>query len=390
MKKKIAIVTRKLVSGGIEKALINMINEIDADITLYLMGRGGEFEKFLPNNIKINNIYGYEKSFKEKVINKVKEFKLYEAIKTGFYLTKAINALKKDKYFEYEYFLSKTIQRYNEEYDLVISYHAPATFPIRYSVDFINANKRIAWIHGDVSKCRSKLKNYIKYYEKCDKIFCISKTVKDIFDSEYPTLKSKTDVFYNLVNTKEILQMSNQFDVFTKKENETVILTVGRIEDEKGQLIIPDVIKQLLQDNLEFKWYCIGDGTLKKQLQDKIDKYKIGENLILLGEKENPYPYFKNCDIYVQTSKHEGYGLTLHEAKVFNKPIITTRNLGASEQIKNNYNGIIVDYSVDELYSSIKNLINDVGMRNRLSETLFNESSWYDYKSEIEKIYKII
>ena len=264
-----------------------------------------------------------------------------------------------DNYFKYEYFLSKIIDKPQEIYDLVISYHAPATFPVIYSIEFIKSRRSILWIHGDTSACKKELENYIEYYNKYDKIFCISNSIKNKLLEEYPFLASKTEVFYNIIDKDDVNKQSTMYNVFKDDYKGMRLLTVGRIDYEKGQLIIPEVVKLLKENNVDIRWYCIGEGPLEDKLITKIENYGLKEDIILLGKKDNPYPYFRNCDIYVQTSKHEGYGLTINEAKILNKPIITTNTVGGLEQIINNYNGLVVEYDEIKIYNAIKRLINN-------------------------------
>ena len=393
--KKVAIVTRKLVTGGVEKALINMLKEMDEDkydITLYLMGREGELEKDLPKYVKVKNIYWEESSFKQLLINNIKRLKVFKALKILVYSTKAICSLNQGSYFNYEYFLSKIIDKPQEIYNLVISYHAPATFPVIYSIDFIKSRKSILWINGDISACKKELENYIGYYNKYDKIFCISNSIKSKLLGEYPFLSSKTEVFYNIINADEVNIKSTMYDVFNDDYKGMRLLTVGRIDDEKGQLIIPDVVKLLKENNIDIRWYCIGEGPLEDKLISKIDNYKLQEDIILLGKKDNPYPFFKNCHIYVQTSKHEGYGLTIKEAKILSKPIITTNTVGGIEQIKDNYNGFIVNYNINEIYKVIKKTINNKELMLELTEHLIleNISNKGDEKEQLNKIFEMM
>lgn len=143
MKKKIAIVTRQLITGGIEKALISMLEVIpkdDFEVTLFVMARGGEFEQFNPKWVKIKNLYGEENTIKEKVINKIKKLRFISAIKIGLY---SIHALKVKPGYEQESVLSKILPEQEEEYDLAIAYHVPASFPVIYVSEHLKAKKRL-------------------------------------------------------------------------------------------------------------------------------------------------------------------------------------------------------------------------------------------------------
>lgn len=372
--KKIAIVTRRMIAGGIESALISMLEKINKDeyeVTLFVMADGGEFIEYIPDWVKIVPIYGVEKSIARKVFNNVKKGRFLNAFKVGFY---SIKSMKANPGYESEKYLAKTLQKVDDEFDIAIAYHVPASFPVIYTSDFINAKQKFAWVHSDVEFYKKELERYIEYYDKFDKIYCVSKYGMDKFNNQYPHLKNKTGVFYNIINTKKIYNLSNEFKAFEDDFNGVRILTVGRLTEEKGQDVIPQIIKQLKKDKLLFKWYLVGDGELKLDLKELIKIENIEGELILLGTKTNPYPYFSECDIYVQPSRHEGYCITLAEAKLFNKPIIVTDFVGAREQIVNEENGLIVEFDNDCIKNSIKRLINDKKLREKFSQNLSNSN----------------
>lgn len=372
--KKIAIVTRRMVAGGIESALISMLEKINKDeyeVTLFVMADGGEFIEYIPDWVKIVPIYGVEKSIARKVFNNVKKGRFLNAFKVGFY---SIKSMKANQGYESEKYLAKTLQKVDDEFDIAIAYHVPASFTVIYTSDFINAKQKFAWVHSDVEVYKKELERYIEYYDKFDKIYCVSRYGMDKFNNQYPHLKNKTGVFYNIINTKKIYNLSNEFKAFEDDFNGVRILTVGRLTEQKGQDVIPQIIKQLKKDKLLFKWYLVGDGELKLNLEELIKIENIEGELILLGTKTNPYPYFSECDIYVQPSRHEGYCITLAEAKLFNKPIIVTDFVGAREQIVNEENGLIVEFDNDCIKNSIKRLINDEKLREKFSQNLSNSN----------------
>lgn len=368
--KKVAIVTRKLITGGIEKALISMLEEMskdDYEITLFVMARGGEFEQFIPKEVVIKNLYGEEKSTKEKIIRSFRKLKIIHGIKIGIYTIKAIKAKPG---FEQEKFLAKILPKQNQNFDIAIAYHVPASFPVIYVIEHLKARKKIAWIHSDVEVYKKDLENYIKYYKSFNKIYCVSKYGKEKFNKQYPYLSDKTEVFYNIINKSKIYNMSESKDSFNDNFDGIRILTVGRLSKEKGYDIVPDIVHRLKKKNYRIRWYFVGDGELREELERIIIDKGMQDEIKVLGNKNNPYPYFKECDIYVQPSRHEGYCITLAEAKLFNKPIVTTDFVGALEQIKNRKNGLIVKFNNKDIFNAICELINSESLRNRFTNNL--------------------
>lgn len=368
--KKIAIVTRKMITGGIEKALISMLEIMPKDkfdITLFVMARGGEFEEYIPKQVKIKCLYGEENSVKEKIIGKLKKTDIIGAIKIPLYTALSIKA---KKVYEQERYLSKILPKQTEKFDLAIAYHTPASFPVIYVSEHLNAKKKVAWIHSDVEVYKNELENYIDYYDKFEKIYCVSKYGKDKFDNQYHKMKDKTDVIYNIINNEQIYNLADEYKAFEDNFDGIRILTVGRLTKEKGIDIIPKIIYTILENRFNIRWYVVGTGEERENIINEIKVLGLEERLILVGTKNNPYPYFKECDIYVQPSRHEGYCLTLAEAKRFNKPIVTTDFVGALEQIKNNETGLIVKFDECEIEKSILKLIKNEKLRERLCNNL--------------------
>lgn len=368
--KKIAIVTRRMIAGGIEKALISMIETMPKDeceITLFVMGVGGEFEQYVPEHVKIICLYGEEKTTVEKIKNQLKSFNLIKAAKIAIYTAIAIKARPG---YEQERYLAKILPRQDDIYDVAIAYHVPASFPVVYVIEYLKAKKKIAWIHSDIEIYKEEMKNYESYYNSFNKIYCVSKHGMNKFKNQYHNLKNKTEVFYNIVNREEICLLANKENGYEDNFEGIRILTVGRLTKEKGYDIVPRILEKLIYDGYKVRWYCIGDGECKYEVEKLIEKHELKDKLILLGTKLNPYPYFKECDIYVQPSRHEGYCITLAEARVFNKPIVTTDFVGALEQITDNVNGLIVKFNADEIYLGIKKLLNNKKLVSELIENL--------------------
>ncbi|MEN8076858.1 glycosyltransferase [Clostridioides difficile] len=386
--KKIAIVTRRVIAGGIEKALISMLETMDknkVEVTLFVMAKGGEFEKFIPSWVKIKCLYGEEKTTKEKLINKIKKLKLIEAIKIGVYSIKSFNSKVG---FEQEQILSKILPRQMEEFDLAIAYHVPASFPVIYVANYLKAKRKVAWIHSDVEIYKKELEVYIDYYKNFDKIYCVSEYGRIKFNTQYPYLKDKTEVFYNIINTDEIKKLSHEGKSFEDKFDGIRILTVGRLTKEKGCDILPDIVTNISNKGFNIRWYVIGDGEEKEGLAKMIAENNLEDRLILLGSKDNPYPFLKDCDIYIQPSRHEGYCITLGEAKRFNKPIITTNFVGALEQIDNKETGLIVNFNKQEIIDKIIEIIKDKELRLYMVNNL--KKFKYECNDEIEKIYNLL
>lgn len=388
--KKILFMCINMNIGGTEKALLTMLNKIDSskyDVTLLMLEEYGGFLNEIPKFVKIKYVNEYneiKKFIKEppQILSKklIRDRKYIKAFNTliNYSLSKVTNDIS----YYYKYLL-KNISSIEEEYDLAVAYAGPMDFITYFVINKIKARKKVQWIHFDITKIAFNKKFAEKNYKRFDRIFVVSEEGKNKLNELIPSIKEKTDVFKNIISSNLINNMANNSMGFNDKFNGIRILTVGRLSLEKGQDIILPVLIKLKENGYNVKWYCIGDGALKDDIERDIEKYEINDKYILLGAMTNPYPFMNECDIYVQTSRHEGYCITLAEARCFNKPIVTTNFTGSSEQIKNYKTGLIVNFDIDEIYSAIKELLDDNSLMAGIKDNLMSES--VDTSLEMEK-----
>ena len=137
----------------------------------------------------------------------------------------------------------------------------------------------------------------------------------------------------------------------------------------KGYDLAIEVTKKLICNDYNVKWFAVGDGEERNKLEKMIKTYNLEKNFIMLGEKDNPYPYIKSCDIYVQPSEYEGACTATIEAKILEKPIVTTKTSGISKNFKDKKTAIITNYNVNDIYNAIV-LLMDTSEREKLVENI--------------------
>lgn len=393
--KKILFMCINMNIGGTEKALLTMLNEMDRrkyDITLFMLEEHGGFLNQIPDGIKV--MYLKEYKTLKKFINNPPQLVAKELIKNrkvisglSVLFVYIISKLMKDISIYYKYILSN-VDTLNEEYDIAIAYAGPMDFISYFVINKIKSKKRVQWIHFDISKIGFNVNFAKKIYDKFDKVFVVSNEGKDKLINFLPSLKDKTEVFFNIISCKMIEKMSYEGEGFSDDFDGTRILTVGRLSKEKGQDLIIPVLKKLKENGYKVRWYCIGDGPAKKEYEKLVDKLNIKDDFIFLGSKLNPYTYMKECNIYVQPSKHEGYCITLGEARCFNNPIVTTNFTGANEQIVNENTGLVCEINEEEIYKAIKKLLDDKKLYKNIKDNLNNEI--VDSTKEIRKLESIL
>lgn len=382
--KKIAITTNKMIMGGIEKALLEMINNMREDeyeITLFLKSNGGELIDSVPSRVKKIIIFEENISTKNKIKRFIKRKQIIKAFKVGFYTLMSSRSTNFAKSYKY---ICKTLDRIDEEYDLAISYSTPTSFSVVYTIDKIKAKKKAVWIHSDLDRYKELIKDYEEYYAKYDQVYSVSnvgcKKIADIFPGKIKSVST----FYNIISQSNIQLQAEKGDDFKDYYDGIRIVTVGRLSYEKGQDIVINIVKELKLQEYNVRWYLIGDGEEYKSLEKNIKDNNLEEDIILMGNKENPYGYIKDCHIYVQPSIQEGYCMTVSEARCLNKPMIITDFNGSYEQINNMKTGIIVERDEKQLINAIKLLIDDKHIMEAFKNNL--ELNEVDTKKEMDKI----
>lgn len=384
MRKKIAVVFNRMIVGGAEKALLSFLRAIDTeryDVTLFTLNDKGAYFEELPKDITVR-FTAYDDA-REQFWDDVKHLRV-KRIANGIYCRVMIR-LCRDEYKEFTYTL-RSYPKLVGHYDCAIAYklNFEDTATVLKRID---ADKKCAWLHGSVGTTWETRRWLNLVLPKMQCVFCVSEDCKEQLDRVCPAHKHKTQVFYNLLPVDEILEKSKApIDVSLTN---TAIVTVGRLSPEKGQQMIPQTTRLLLDAGYDVYWYLVGDGDLRETVESEIQKYDVAEHVILLGTQMNPYPYIKNCDIYVQPSFSEGYCTTTMEAKILRKPVVTTDAPGMREQFVSGENGLIVDEMTPQaLFEGIRTLLDHPELREKFIENLGHEVC--DNSGELQKLYDFI
>ncbi|VEF49060.1 group 1 glycosyl transferase [Bacillus freudenreichii] len=380
-KKSIVFMLINMNIGGTEKALLNMIAEMPRDqfdITILLLEKHGGFLDSIPDDVKVDYFNGYRdlKGLLNTPLHKsvLKYFRAGKIIRAFIFgILYIISKIRKESSLLYKYVL-RNYPVIEKEYDIAVAYAGPMEFISYFVIHKIKAKKKIQWIHFDVTKIGFNKTFAEKIYQKFDNILVVSDEAKAKLINDLPSLKERTAVFHNMISPSTVRLQANDGNGFTDRFDGLRILTVGRLSHEKGQDLAIRVFSRLISEGLNAKWYCLGEGKARQLYESLIAKHHLENHFILLGQDINPYPYIKQCDIYVQPSRYEGYCITVLEAKCLNKPIITTNFNGAEEQIIHDENGFIVPFDEHEMYSSLKKLMKEKEIRKKLSNNLSKET----------------
>lgn len=376
--------------GGSEKALIEMLKKLDLtkySITVLSLKEKTE-KKFERNGISV--VYG-EPSFLRlyepftAALRNIHNYKFRELM--AKLCVSIITRLSKRNCAAIVWKLYKPyITPVNEDFDVVIGYGpGMASF---YAMDKTSCRRKILWVDTDIKKAHMDI-NYLKsYYLKADSIVLVSDGLKKSFLNIYPEFKDKSYVVRNILDVDEITKKSKEQKGFDDVTDSVRILSVGRLTEAKAFHYAIEAASILKRDNLMFKWYIIGFGELEHSLKNLANKLDVSDRIVFLGQQFNPYPFFSGADIYVQTSIFEGSCITLEEALVFKKPIVTTNFPAVFEKIIDGKNGFIVDMCSSAIAEAVKKLITNEDIR----EQMIQYQAEYPllYNKEIDKFDYIV
>lgn len=358
--KKLLFLIHTLGRGGAEKALVNLVNNLDAekfDITVETMFDDGINAKSLKPHIH----YISKKAPCPKGISIL--LKLFPS------------------FFLYKYFIGKN------NYDLLVAYMHGA--PVKVICGNKKA-KRIAWLHNGNPESSTMFENWmikknaVRAYSSCDAVVGVCESVTNAF-SDYT---EKKDGMYTVYNTLDIdyirCQAEKPIDIAIDKERINIVST-GRLGKEKGYERLIDVCNNLKKRSYSFRLYIIGDGAEKKYLQSKIDDLSLNNEVFLLGYKENPYAYINKCDIFICSSFTEGLSTATIEALILGKAIISTDVSGAFEILGNSEYGVIVENSKSGIEKGLTRFLDNESLITDYCEKAKQRSDFFSISNTISK-----
>lgn len=334
MKKRLLFTANTLDIGGIEKALINLLNNIDYskyEVTLVLEKKEGAFLKDLNKNVILKEL-------------KVSTLKITPIRKLINFSRKLIFKLKN-----------------KNKYDFSCCY---ATYS--YSANklaLIGSTNSSLYVHSNYKDLYNK-EEFCEFFntrnvDKFTHIIFVSNESKDCFEKIYPSLKEKLVVINNFINVDNIIKLSKE-KLSLKKNNKT-LLFVGRLDDSSKKLgRAINLVKNISNIDL----WIVGDGPDRYKYEALVTKNDLNDRITFFGRKENPYPYMKECDYIILTSDYEGFPVTYLEALVLNKTIITTIPVSDDKIDIRDY-AYIISKNEDKMVKEVKNIL-DKSKRNKI------------------------
>ena len=369
--KTIVISSGDLTMGGLQKILVEYLKLIDKNkyrIVLLIANDYGKKNLFLeeiPKNVEIQFVRPYN------LVSKIAELSKNRKI-----LNRLL--LKRYRYRSKRVFKSIFLEKLSKlgKIDLIIDFDGG----LKSILDNLKAEKKIIWIHSSIRKHKqdnkSKISRYGEELKKYDKIIAICKEMNEEIKELYPFLSSEIEYIYNPLDCNNIIEQGNEnIEKMTSYEKELIerdyFLAVSRLDtDQKDFKTLIEGYSILKNKGIKEKLYIIGEGNGRVKIEKMIEEKNLGEDVILLGEKKNPYVWMKHSKLFIHSSKYEGFGVVLLEALMMDKFIVSSNcPTGPTE--------ILTNPKVGELFN--------VGDANQLAEKVLKVLYDKDYQKELLK-----
>ena len=388
--------------GGAERSLIGLLEALDysrVDVDLFVYNHRGELMRMIPPQVNLlPEISEYAQI----------ERPLKDVLRDGYWWIVMARIKAKRQFARYAKrnhpkdgsavfsYVAKSVAPFlppiapEKKYDLAISFLAPHDIVLKK----VRAMKKAAWIHTDYSQIDINQALELPVWAAYNKIVSISPDVTRTFIEMFPPLEHKIVEIPNVLSPKLVRELAERIpseEIFWEMPRDKGVinlLSVGRFSTAKNYDNVPDICRRILNEGLSVRWYIVGYGGDESLIRRKIQEAGMEDHVILLGKKENPYPYIKACDIYLQPSRYEGNAVTVREAQILGKPVVITDYPTAHSQVREGQNGIIVPMDNEGCAKGIAALISDREKQLRLSA--FCLAHDYGNEAEAQKVFSLL
>ena len=359
--KRLLFLINNLSGGGAEKVLIDTVNALandGYDVTLQTITNKNVFEDRISNHVKYKTIVPFKNSLLSRAFSYMINFIIPPSITHKLFI--------------------------GNKYDYEIAFLEGVPTKLIAEAKTV----KYAWVHIDLyntfglEKVHSNMDKHINCYKKYDKIICVSRNVRDMFIKRFGIFE-KTEVVYNILDTELIFRKSHEL---TAKSNRFSIVTVGRIEYQKGFDRLIKIHKRLIDEGIEHELVIVGDGSQRAELEKYAKVNNLSDCTVFVGFTDNPYKYMKNADLIVFPSRAEGYSTVATEALILGKPIVVSDCAGMREIFGDSEYGLVAINTDESIYECVKHMLLDKNVREYYAKQAKIRSSDFELRSRLDKL----
>ena len=361
-RRKILFVIDSFNIGGAERSLCTLLNLLPQDrfdISVMLTARGGALEKYLPAGISLAEIPLCAPGLRAHI--KFAWRHAIHAVASRLPLPLRSKANPVERHWR---LLGSLAPAPEESFDVAVAYHQG--FPTYYVARKVCSDRKIAWINADIVRDSYTEIFNLGFYSLYNKVVAASPGLRNLLLDTWHFDSARLIAVRDIVSPAVLQKLADEERVPEENGEEAAmpltgssplkILTVGRLVPVKGYDLLLGAACLLRNRGLNFRWDIVGDGPLRGQIEKEIAAKGLREYVRLLGALDNPYPLMRRCDIYVQPSRSEGYGIAVCEARAFCRPVIVTDFKVASGLVDDGTDGLICGMNAGALADAVMRL----------------------------------
>lgn len=385
--KKILFVMHALGYGGAERALINLLNELPAnrfEVDVLLFKQQGALMAQLPDWVRLIEapealrcLYGPVKKAGKYALAKV----------LGSLGGKVFrHSYKASMAWRWRHVYGRLIPRLNTHYDVAVAFTG---VEIQYFVaDCVDATRKVVFIHNDYRTAGYVAEDDVRSLGQMDHIVSISPKCVDVLKEVFPQYAARMLYLENINSSAVIRARAQESEPAEFIHDGKNILSIGRLGAQKGFDMAIDAAALLKADGMKFRWFVLGEGADRQKLEKQIAERNLTEEFVLLGVRDNPYPYIRRCDVLVQSSRYEGKSVVLDETKMLCVPIVATAYPTVADQVKDGAEGIITPMLPEGIADGVKRMLTSPELCNSVVQYL--QVHEYGNQREVEKYIKLL
>ncbi len=389
MSKRILFVINTLGLAGAEIAMLELFNRLkdEYELDLYVLMEQGELVDRLPEQVhllnrRFSNCSVLSKKGRLEMAGTVSRslFIHGTVVKLLPYMVKNFIDMIKKRRIQIDKLMWRVLSdggmHIDKEYDLAVAFLEGGS--AYYVADHVKAARKAAFIHIDYGQAGYTRALDRDCYLQYDSLFPIAQETKERFLQVYPECAEKTYIFHNLINKDHIIKRSLEEGGFSDDYQGTRILTVGRLTEQKAYPVAIEAMKLLKESGCKVRWYVLGEGNERRALEQLIAEYGLEQDFLLLGAVENPFPYYRQTDLYVHATRYEGKSIAIQEAQVLGCAIIASDCTGNREQIVDHVDGILCSLDAKVIMESVRELLLDDEKRNNMKQAAARKQVVYE------------
>lgn len=359
MKKKLLFINGHLNTGGVEKALLDVLKHLDYDrydVDLLLLEELGDYAPELPPQVNVifRDLKGTYGSLPKCLLGCI-------ARRDWFSLRMRLIFLAMKFFGQKQIAHAKKLLIGGKHYDCAVGFRSGICTQI--AAFACNADKRITWWHhGEINVDHA---SYLEAAGNCDGIAVVSETCRNMLTYTFPALKSKFVTVPNMLDPDAVSMKAQAFDPYPDK-NILHIVSVGRLAKEKHFENAIFAARKLKEQGIRFLWHLVGDGELREELQKKAKNADVTDCFAFEGNQVNPYPFVKHADLFVHPSYVESFGIVVTEALALGIPCVVTKSTGVMDFLVDGENAILTEQTPEDLTQKVLAVLQDKALQNKL------------------------